>query len=137
MALHFEDTFTVWNAYGKDSVYDITKTSTGKECVQVSVTSSSKDSKTKQIKTDWKGIIRFYGSAAEKVQSLNLVEKDRIKVKGNEQNVGQDGKRTKYPNLSGWEVEKVVYENINEVPKAPELVDDLQPLDISDDILPF
>lgn len=135
--LHFEDIFTVWNAYGKDYVCDITKTSTGKECVQISVTSSSKNSKTKQIRTDWKGIIRFYGSAAEKVKSLNLVEKDRIKVKGTEQNIGQDNKLTKYPNIYGWEVEKVVCEKFKEVPKAPELVEDLQPLDISDDILPF
>lgn len=135
MALHFEDTFTVWNAYGKDCVCDITKTSTGNECVQVSVTSSSKDSKTKQIKTDWKGIIRFYGSVAEKVKSLNLVEKDRIKVKGTEQNMGQDGKLSKYPNFTGWEVDKAVVEKTKEVPKAPELVDDLQPLDIDD--LPF
>ena len=135
MALHFEDTFTVWNAYGKDCVCDITKTSTGNECVQISVTSSSKDSKTKQIKTDWKGIIRFYGSVAEKVKSLNLVEKDRIKVKGTEQNMGQDGKLSKYPNFTGWEVDKAVVEKTKEVPKAPELVDDLQPLDI--DVLPF
>lgn len=137
MALHFEDTFTVWNAYGKDCVCDITKTSTGNECVQVSVTSSSKDSKTKQIRTDWKGIIKFYGSVAEKVKSLNLVEKDRIKVKGTEQNMGQDGKLSKYPNFTGWEVDKAVVEKTKEVPKAPELVDDLQPLDISEDTLPF
>lgn len=135
--LHFEDTFTVWNAYGKDYVIDIAKTKNGKEYATVAITSSSKDKTSGKYETDWKGQIRFYGNAFEKIKSLGLAEKDRIKVKGTIQNIGLDKKITQYPSITGWEVELIDKVNGREVPKEPEVVGELEPLDISEEQLPF
>ena len=135
--LHFEDTFTVWNVYGKDYVLDIGKTNNGKDFANVSITSSSKDKKTGKYENDWKGQIRFYGNAFEKIKSFGLVEKDRIKIKGTMQNIGVDGKMSKYPNYTGWEVEKVDIKKAEELPKAPEVVGELELLDVDTDSLPF
>lgn len=134
--LHFEDTFTVWNAYGKNFVVDINTTQGGKEYAIVSVTSSSKNKLTDKYDTDWKGQIKFYGNALDKIRALGLVEKDRIKVKGTEQNIGIDGKFTKYTNIVGWEVEKVANEK-KTTPSEPILITEIEPLDISEDQLPF
>lgn len=135
--LHFEDTFTVWNAYGKDYVLDIGKTSNGNEYANVSVTSASKNRKTGKYENDWKGQIRFYNNAFAKIKTLGLVEKDRIKINGTMQNIGIDGKMSKYPNYIGWEVEKVDIKKAEELPKEPEVMDKLEPLDISEEQLPF
>ena len=70
--LHFEDTFTVWNAYGKDYVLDISTTKNGKEYANVAITSSSKDKTTGKYDTDWKGQIKFYGNALEKIKGMGL-----------------------------------------------------------------
>ena len=70
--LHFEDTFTVWNAYGKDYVVDIGTTKNGKEYANVAITSSSKDKATGKYDTDWKGQIKFYGNALEKIKGMGL-----------------------------------------------------------------
>ena len=135
--LHFEDTFTVWNAYRKDYVLDIGKTNNGKEYANIAITSSSKNKKTGRYETDWKGQIRFYGNALEKVKGLGLVEKDKIKVKGTMQNIGLDKRISQYPNITGWEIEVVDKENEKEIPKEPEVVGELEPLDISEEQLPF
>ena len=134
--LHFEDTFTVWNAYGKDYVLDIGKTGNGKEYANVAITSSSKNSTTNRYETDWKGQIRFYGNALEKIKGLGLVDRDRIKIKGTIQNVGLDGKSSKYQNLTGWEVELINKNNGREIPKSPEVVGELESIDFGD-TLPF
>lgn len=135
--LHFEDTFTVWNAYGKQYVLDISTTKNGKEYASVAITSSSKDKATGKYETDFKGQVKFYGNALEKIKGMGLTEKDRIKIKGTMQNIGLDKKITQYPNLTGWEVELVEKGNGREVPKAPEVVGELEPLDISEEQLPF
>lgn len=135
--LHFEDTFTVWNAYGKDYVVDIGTTKNGKEYANVAITSSSKDKTTGKYDTDWKGQIKFYGNALEKIKGMGLTEKARIKIKGTMQNIGLDGKISQYPNLTGWEVELVEKGNGREVPKAPKVVGELEPLDILEEQLPF
>lgn len=135
--LHFEDTFTVWNAYGKDYVLDIGKTNNGKEYANVAITSSSKNSRTSKYETDYKAQIKFYGNAFEKIKSLGLVEKDRIKIKGTIQNIGLDGKVTRYPNLTGWEVEAVEKGNTKPVPKEPEVLEELSPIEIDDSMFPF
>ena len=133
--LHFEDTFTVWNAYGKDYVVDIGTTKNGKEYANISITSSSKDKSTGKYETDWKGQVKFYGNALEKIKGMGLTEKARIKIKGTMQNIGLDKKITQYPNLTGWEVELVDKGNGREVPKTPEVVGELEPIDM--DSLPF
>lgn len=135
--LHFEDTFTVWNAYGKDYVVDIAKTKNDKEYATVAITSSSKDKATGKYETDWKGQIRFYSNALEKIKGMGLTEKDRIKVKGTIQNIGLDKKISQYPNLIGWEVEMVDKSNGKEIPKIPEVVGELEPLDVDMESLPF
>ena len=137
MALHFEDTFTVWNAYEKDYVVDIGKTQNGKEYANIAITSSSKDKTSGNYNTDFKGQIRFYGNACEKVKGLGLVEKDRIKVKGTIQNVGANKRISQYLTITGWEVELAEKSNARPVPKQPEVVGELEPLDITEDQLPF
>lgn len=134
--LHFEDTFTVWNTYGKDYVLDISTTKNGKEYANVAITSSSKDKTTGKYDTDWKGQIKFYGNALEKIKGMGLTEKARIKIKGTMQNIGLDGRISQYPNLTGWEVELVEKGNGREVPKAPTVVEEFQPIDTNFD-LPF
>ena len=134
--LHFEDTFTVWNAYRKDYVLDIGKTNNGKEYANIAITSSSKNKKTGRYETDWKGQIRFYGNALEKVKGLGLVEKDKIKVKGTMQNIGLDKKISQYPNITGWEIEVVDKGNEKEIPKEPEVVGELEPIEDMES-LPF
>lgn len=135
--LHFEDTFTVWNAYKKNYVLDIGTTNNGREYANIAITSSSKNKNTGRYETDWKGQIRFYGNALEKVKGLGLVEKDKIKVKGTIQNIGLDKRISQYPNITGWEIEVVDKENEKEIPKEPEVVGELEPLDITEDQLPF
>ena len=135
--LHFEDTFTVWNAYKKGYVLDIGTTNNGKEYANIAITSSSKNKNTGRYETDWKGQIRFYGNALEKVKGLGLVEKDKIKVKGTIQNIGLDKRISQYPNITGWEIEVVDKENEKEIPKEPEVVGELEPLDITEDQFPF
>lgn len=135
--LHFEDTFTVWNTYGKDYVVDIGTTKNGKEYASVAITSSSKDKATGKYETDFKGQIKFYSNALEKIKGMGLTEKARIKIKGTMQNIGLDGKISQYPNLTGWEVELVDKGNGREVPKSPEVVGELEPLDVDTDSLPF
>lgn len=134
--LHFEDTFTVWNAYKKNYVLDIGTTNNGKEYANIAITSSSKNKNTGRYETDWKGQIRFYGNALEKVKGLGLVEKDKIKVKGTIQNIGLDKRISQYPNITGWEIEVVDKENEKEIPKEPEVVGEFQPIDTNFD-LPF
>lgn len=135
--LHFEDTFTVWNTYGKDYVVEIGKTQNGKEYANIAITSSSKNKTSGTYNTDFKGQIRFYGNACEKVKGLGLVEKDRIKVKGTVQNVGSNNRISQYLTITGWEVELVEKGNGREVPKAPEVVQELEPLDVDMESLPF
>ena len=134
--LHFEDTFTVWNAYGKDYVVETGTTQNGKEYANIAITSSSKDKNSGTYNTDFKGQIRFYGNACEKVKGLGLVEKDRIKVKGTIQNVGANKKISQYLTIVGWEVELAEKSNTKPVPKEPEVVEELQPIDTNFD-LPF
>lgn len=135
--LHFEDTFTVWNAYGKDYVVDIGTTKNGKEYANVAITSSSKDKATGKYETDFKGQIKFYGNALDTIKGMGLTEKARIKIKGTMQNIGLDGRISQYPNLTGWEVEAVEKGNTKPVPKEPEVLEELEPLDISEEQLPF
>ena len=135
--LHFEDTFTVWNAYKKGYVLDIGTTNNGKEYANIAITSSSKNKNTGRYETDWKGQIRFYGNALEKVKGLGLVEKDKIKVKGTIQNIGLDKRISQYPNITGWDIEVVDKENEKEIPKEPEVVGELEPLDVDMESLPF
>lgn len=132
--LHFEDTFTVWNVYGKGCVVDIETTKGGKEYASVSVTSSSKNKLTGKYETDWKGRIKFYGDALEKLKSLALTERDRIRVKGAEQNIGLDGKVSTYSNCLGFEVDRVEPKKAEELPKEPTV---LEAIDIDPDSLPF
>lgn len=134
--LHFEDTFTVWNTYGKDYVVEIGTTQNGKEYANIAITSSSKDKNSGTYNTDFKGQIRFYGNACEKVKGLGLVEKDRIKVKGTIQNVGANKRISQYLTIVGWEVELAEKSNTKPVPKEPEVVEELQPIDTNFD-LPF
>lgn len=135
--LHFVDTFTVWNTYGKDYVVEIGTTQNGKEYANIAITSSSKNKTSGTYNTDFKGQIRFYGNACEKVKGLGLVEKDRIKVKGTIQNIGSNNRISQYLTITGWEVELAEKSNARPVPKQPEVVGELEPLDISDDTLPF
>lgn len=135
--LHFEDTFTVWNTYGKDYVVETGTTQNGKEYANIAITSSSKDKNSGTYNTDFKGQIRFYGNACEKVKGLGLVEKDRIKVKGTIQNIGANKKISQYLTIVGWEVELAEKSNTKPVPKAPEVVGELEPLDVDTDSLPF
>lgn len=137
MALHFEDTFTVWNTYQKDYVLDLGKTANGKEYCEVAVTSSSKDKQSGQYTTDFKGKIRFYGNALKKIKGMGLLDKGRIKVKGTMTNIGSNGRISQYQNIVGWEVEKVETTKSQEVPKPVEIMEDLQPLDDLSDTLPF
>ena len=135
--LHFEDTFTVWNTYGKDYVVEIGKTQNGKEYANIAITSSSKNKASGTYDTDFKGQIRFYGNACEKVKGMGLQEKDRIKVKGTIQNVGANKRISQYLTITGWEVELAEKSNTKPVPKAPEVVGELEPLDIDESTLPF
>ncbi len=135
--LHFEDTFTVWNTYGKDYVVEIGKTQNGNEYANIAITSSSKNKASGTYDTDFKGQIRFYGNACEKVKGMGLQEKDRIKVKGTIQNVGANKRISQYLTITGWEVELAEKSNTKPVPKAPEVVGELEPLDITEDQLPF
>ena len=135
--LHFEDTFTVWNTYGKDYVVEIGKTQNGKEYANIAITSSSKNKASGTYDTDFKGQIRFYGNACEKVKGMGLQEKDRIKVKGTIQNVGANKRISQYLTITGWEVELAEKSNTKSVPKAPEVVGELEPLDVDMESLPF
>lgn len=135
--LHFEDTFTVWNAYGKNHVLDIGTTKNGKEYGAITISSSSKDKATGKYETDWKGQVRFYGNALEKIKGLGLAEKDRVKIKGTMQNIGANKRVTQYPNIFGWEIEIVSKSGVKEVPKEPEVLGELEPLDLSEEQLPF
>ena len=135
--LHFEDTFTVWNTYGKDYVVEIGKTQNGKEYANIAITSSSKNKASGTYDTDFKGQIRFYGNACEKVKGMGLQEKDRIKVKGTIQNVGANKRISQYLTITGWEVELAEKSNTKSVPKAPEVVGELEPLDVYMESLPF
>lgn len=135
--LHFEDTFTVWNTYGKDYVVETGTTQNGKEYANIAITSSSKDKNSGTYNTDFKGQIRFYGNACEKVKGLGLVEKDRIKVKGTIQNIGANKKISQYLTIVGWEVELAEKSNTKPVPKEPEVVGELEPLDVDMENLPF
>ena len=129
--------FRSWNTYGKDYVVEIGKTQNGKEYANIAITSSSKNKTSGTYNTDFKGQIRFYGNACEKVKGLGLVEKDRIKVKGTVQNVGSNNRISQYLTITGWEVELVEKGNGREVPKAPEVVGELEPLDVDMESLPF
>ena len=132
--LHFEDTFTVWNTYGKSYVIETGTTKNGKEYGVICVTSSSKNKLTGKYVNDWKGQIKFYGNAFEKLKSLSLTERDKIRVKGTEQNIGADGKVSMYANYVGWEVDRVELKKEEEIPKEPTI---LESIDIDPDSLPF
>ena len=66
-----------------------------------------------------------------------MVEKDRIKVKGTIQNIGSNNRISQYLTITGWEVELAEKSNARPVPKQPEVVGELEPLDISEEQLPF
>ena len=121
--LHFEDTFTVWNTYGKDYVVEIGTTQNGKEYANIAITSSSKNKTSGAYNTDFKGQIRFYGNACEK-------------VKGTIQNIGSNNRISQYLTITGWEVDFAEKNNARPVPKEPEVVEELQPIDTNFD-LPF
>lgn len=133
--LHFEDTFTVWNFYGTQQVLKLGTTTNGKDYGEISITSSTKNKTTGKYNVDFRGNVRFYGACLDKVKTLGLVEKDRVKIKGNLQNIDANGKATKYVNITCWEIEKV--DMGVEVPKAPTVVGEFQPIDIPADQLPF
>lgn len=133
--LHFEDIFTVWNFYGTDKVLKLGTTNNGKDYGEITISSATKNKETGEFKIDFRGNIRFYGACLDKVKSLGLIERDRVKIKGNLQNIGVNGKVTQYVNITCWEIEKV--DKVAEVPKAPTVVGEFQPIDIPPDQLPF
>lgn len=142
MALTIEGNVTVWNVYQKDYVLEVGQASTGTEYGELAFTSSSKKRGTETYTVDVRQRAKFYGEALSKVRAMGLQEKDRIHIKGTLKTHGEDGKPLKYLQIAVWEVEKLDSPNHSakpkhEMPKPVEVLEDLEPLDMDTDSLPF
>ena len=109
---------------------------------EVLMTTSKKNANAKNgYETDFSGRVRFIGRAFEKIRTMALEEKDKLKLLEVETTNRYDtqAKRT-YTNFICWDFEPA--ETKNTAPRQPEVIErndkgTYSIGDISDDMLPF
>lgn len=104
----------------------------------ISVAISKKDKADDSYKTDFSSRVRCIGKAFETLKSVQLAEKDRIKLLEVEVTNSYDkDKKVLYTNYICWNLEPAG--NVQKLaPQQPEVIGDMQPLDDMDSSgLPF
>ncbi len=126
---------TVWNNKETGKVVQLFE-----KYAEVTVSTSKKSQTAKNgYETDFNGRVRFIGRAFEKIRTMALAEKDRLKLLEVETTNYYDKAKGKlYTNHICWDFEPA--ESKNTAPRQPEVIEQrgtLQSLDDIDGELPF
>lgn len=126
---------TVWNNKETKTVVQLFE-----KYAEVTI-STSKKKPNGQYETDFNGKVRFIGKAFEKIRTMALAEKDRLKLLEVETTNNYDKAKGKlYTNHICWDFEPA--ESKATAPRQPEVIErndkgTYSIGDISDDMLPF
>lgn len=94
----------------------------------ISVSTSRKNAQS-QYETDFTGKVRCFGHALEVLKSVQLAEKDRVKLlEVDVTNTYDKVKKTMYHNYTCWDLE-VASNAPKKAPDQPEVVGDFTPVD--------